>query len=250
MLLVVGPAEVGQAVEVLAQHATSVVHLIPGAKTASETAANVMRFYMPELTEKRLEDLADRLPDVFAAVTRVLIFSLSGGPAEREGAIYQDDRTMAHAVVIMEHYRNVSGSQAHVVAEMRSDENLKLYLDLGITQPVPTNRMVELVVARMVAHKGRVSEFLLKLMSYRSENQLARIEKFTVSDLEEPLQRKLVNTTYDELLKNLLDHDRQLVAISKWNGDIVINPRQGSTEATYEVGHQDSLFLVGRPGKR
>ena len=146
---------------------------------------------------KNLEDLVREHRDIFAKVTRAVILEVSPTDSglEQEDVIHQDDAELSYAIVLRDLYRELFEIDLHIAAEMRADVNLHLYHDIGIVQPIPINRIIELILARMVFHRGLVSEFFLKAMSYRPDNYKVRLEKQSVATLSEKLNEKLVGTT-------------------------------------------------------
>ena len=132
---------------------------------------------------------------------------------------------------------------------MRADVNLHLYQDIGIVQPIPINRIIELILARMVFHRGLVSEFFLKAMSYRPDNYKVRLEKHPVSTLSKKLDERLVGKTYDQVLEIFFNHPVQLLALVKVNGQIVLNPKSNSDAAAVKLEDSDSLFIVSHGEK-
>nr|VFK15431.1 MAG: TRAP transporter solute receptor, TAXI family [Candidatus Kentron sp. LPFa] len=107
---------------------------------------------LPDFSLEHLESFVCQHKSIFAEVTRAVILEVSpvDSNTEQEDVIYQDDAELSYAMVLLDLYRKLFKKNLHVVAEMRADVNLHLYHDIGIAQPIPINRLIELILARMV----------------------------------------------------------------------------------------------------
>nr|VFK64841.1 MAG: hypothetical protein BECKTUN1418D_GA0071000_12932 [Candidatus Kentron sp. TUN] len=205
---------------------------------------------LADFSLEHLESLVCKHKNIFSKVTRAVILEVSpvDSGLEQEDVIYQDDAELSYAIVLLDLYRKLFGRDLHIAAEMRADVNLHLYHDIGIAQPIPINRLVELILARMVFHGGLISEFFLKTMSYRPDNRKVRLKKQSVAALSRELGEELVSKTFDEVLEIFFKHPVQLLAFVKADGEIVLNPKSNSDAATtVKLEADDSLFIFVQP---
>lgn len=206
---------------------------------------------LADFSLKDLEAFVHKHKNIFSEVTRAVILEVSpiDSNVEQENVIYQDDAELSYAIVLLDLYRKLFERDLHIAAEMRADVNLHLYHDIGIAQPIPINRLIELILARMVFHGGLISEFFLKTMSYRPDNNKVRLEKQSVITLSEKLNETLVGKTFDEAMEVFFKYPVQLLAFVKADGQIVLNPKSNSDAATAVLENGDSLFIFVKPGK-
>ncbi len=129
----------------------------------------------------------------------------------------QDDQTLRHAMILRRFAKTSfdAGEQIYIAAEMLSIDNLRLFHDVGVDQPIPTALLMEQVLMHMVFHRGLLSEFLLKSISLSPTNQRGRLARMSVTNLETVAGEELIGLTYDELLKRLIISGIQLVAIQR-----------------------------------
>ena len=238
----------------LRPYCDEVIHVSasPPSTTAADSGDTVTRFTLPDLSHAALRAIFQSHPDVFGRVTRAVLFAPGSDPQLSTGmsqdGVYEDDFVMALALAVRALYKELFAvEKLHIVAELRNDTNIDLFHDLGIQQPVPTNRIIELTLARMAYFGGRVSELLLKTLSYSRANTKARLEKRLVTDMHDDLQGALVGLGYDQLIPELLERNLQLLAIKKVDGRIIMNPAPNSDDATEALTSEDCLFVFCTP---
>jgi hypothetical protein len=237
----------------LRPYCDEVIHVSssPPSTATAGSDDTVIRFTLGDLSHAALRSLFQSHADVFGRVTRAVLFAPGYDPqltAMSQESVYEDDFVMALALAVRALYKELFAvDKLHIVAELRNDTNIDLFHDLGIQQPVPTNRIIELTLARMAYFGGRVSELLMKTLSYSRANTKARLEKRLVADMHADLQGALVGLGYDELIPELLERNLQLLAIKKVDGRIIVNPVPNSDDATEALTLEDCLFVFCTP---
>ncbi|WP_133510403.1 TAXI family TRAP transporter solute-binding subunit [Candidatus Thiosymbion oneisti] len=260
VVLLIGNNIAGKEIaEILSKRAKRVTQLIPyriksgnnggeihGIKEESNGGYTVFR------TSQQLDAQFFReYHDKFSDVTRAVILGPDRQGAETNSEIFQDDQTIMYAKVLRDVAGEVFASvkHFHILAEMRCDENLDLFLHSGIDQPVPTNTLIEHCLAQMVFNRGIVSELFLKAMSYSDANKKGRLERVSAAGLSKYVGQKICDSNYDELLDLCIDKEIQLVAIQPAKGkQIIVNPTD-SEEKSYRLNRDDFIFVFINPSE-
>ncbi len=184
-------------------------------------------------------------------ISRILIISTTYNSSIIQPSIYQDDEALSIVIKLRKYFSNQNTHNAdpiHIAAEIKDMENKELFYSVGVNQLIPTNKLTELVISRMVFHEGRVSGFIIKAMSYNDENKLVRIEKWSTRRLQEETKLELIGKNYDYILDNCLNQGIQLIAIETKNGEgkkmVSINPEYNSQAAKVGMKSDDNLFLL------
>lgn len=176
-------------------------------------------------------------------ITRIILIAPMRNPMRNQAEVYQDDETLQSITILKTYYKQ--NTMPHVMAEIRSLENLRLFHNAGIDQIVPTNKLIELSISRMVFHKGIVTEFFVKSMSYM-DNDLVRIEKWSAEKLNTKSGLDLLGENYDSILEQCFLLGIKLIAIEKnINGSktVIINPAINSQEFNEGLAINDSVFV-------
>ncbi|MES9971549.1 MAG: TAXI family TRAP transporter solute-binding subunit [Candidatus Thiodiazotropha sp.] len=255
IILVIGSSTLSfEVVEALLPHSKQIIHVVSDFQSGhdAEPQGNLIRLQSNVEKSEALLKLVTEHKDDFSQVTRAILFappikdhSIS---TDHEQGIYQDDYIMGLAISLRSMYKEYLGnSNLHILAELLDDSNIDLFHDLKIAQPIPTNRIIELTLAKMAFFNGKVSEFLFKTMSFSDKNSKARLIKIAVPDLAEEIRDKSVGKSYSTIIPVLLDHNMQLLAIKKRDGRIIINPDLASNEDTEALQDNDCLFLFTKP---
>ena len=180
-------------------------------------------------------------------VTRVIIPSSKSEKNTNDLGIYQDDYTMMLSKSVLNIYKKcecICKDNIHILAEIKDHNNMSLFHDIGITQPVPTNIFIDNMLSQMVFHGGMVSEFFLKTMDLSSNNTKARLVKLSVVQLERIVEVDVKSKVYDEILELGLTSRIQLLAIEKAScGDIILNPPINSENSKYPILEHDYLYV-------
>ncbi len=195
-------------------------------------------------------------------VTRILVLGPDQAADNKQNNVYQDDEALKTVTIINHYLTNCfthnQKSIPHIAAEIRAMDNERLFYNAGAKQLISTNKFIEQIISRMVFHRGKVSGFLVKAMSYDQSNQLVRIEKWSAQKLSSQMGQDLIGHNYDQILVNCLPAGIQLIAIecltTKGNREIIINPVIKSPESQIGLGSKDNVFLlvstkIGQVGK-
>ena len=138
-----------------------------------------------------------------------------------------------------------------IIAEMIEERNERLFLDAGVDEIIPTDKLIEKIMVQMVFNEGIVSELILKLLTRNDKGYLSNI---TVTNNSE--YKEFLGKTYDGLLKPLLEKGMQLIAINRTNNietkgiisstitdRFIINPVKES-EKNYSLRDKDRLVVL------
>lgn len=242
-ILVIGNEESTQKiVDSLERYCKKIVHLVLGKKSPSDEKDQTIKLYLSELNDRTVRENQIH----FEKITRVIILAPSRDEVSITRGIYHDDHTMILAATLIDIYKNLFQKEnIHIAAELRNIKNLQLFHAIGIVQPIPTNQLIERILAQMVFHSGVISEFFLKTMSYSKSNTKTRLEKISVAELSDDVKNRIRGNNYDIALKELLDNRMQLLAIEKLNGKIVLNPKYKSDDVYVE--DKDYLYVFTKP---
>lgn len=198
------------------------------------------------------ENFFRQYSDRLSHMTRAVILGPDRRRREKQSEIFHDDETIMHAKSLRRVAGEIfeRGSQFHILAEMRCIDNLDLFHDSGIDQPVPTTALVEECLVQMVFHKGIVSEFFLKAMSYSPKNTKGRLKRMAMTTLEGELGVPAIGMTFDQLLEACAARQMQLVSIQKSGiygaeTPLVFNPESDEKEA-YQAQKSDYVFILGQ----
>lgn len=195
------------------------------------------------------ENFLRRNAEHFAGVSRVVVLGPDRSVVRSSNAITEDDETLVLALLLKRLSREVFGrpEEAHVVAELRAVENLRLFHEAGVDQPVPAALLAEEILVQMLFHRGWVSEFFLKAMSYRETNRRGRLMRVGVSLLEAEIGAPIVGKSFDDLVSLLLANGWALLAVQRAGAvegseRFVINPAPSADD---RVRGDDFLFVLG-----
>ncbi len=243
LILLVGEEQAYEGIlPTIARHCKKVVILSSEATTLT-LPRNVTHHVLP--STDRFERWVSGNREDFEGVKRALILAPSvTGDENSEAAVYQDDITLVWAIQLRQGFLQEFNQKIHIVAEMRADDNLELFHDIGIPQPIPVNRMLEIIAGRMVYHRGSVSEFILKLLSYEMKNQRARLEKVAVGCPS--LNVELKGLTLFQAQAKLLDSTPpvQFVAVMRASGEFVVFPGTKEQRDKTVLDRGDALFVI------
>ncbi len=228
-IMVIGNIEMAKLImETIAPFCESLYYITTEKTKTSDPACAYKTIPSESFEDKFIENNKDLLNKI----TRVIILAPERKGDEEEHAVYLDDQTMMVAKKLLSQFKKgLNKSSLHILAEMRHENNLNLFHDIGISQPVPTNQLIELILAQMIFHEGLVSEFFLKAMSYSSENKKACLEKWSSFKLQK-IMGDVIGNDYDSILEKCLNKNIQLLAIEKQDGKIVLNPTKKSEKGT------------------
>lgn len=226
----------------IANYCEKIVCISLGERTdVKENGKNIL-ISANEFNDQVVEENRMHLEDITRAV--ILAPKLIGTTVQQ--GIYFDDHTMMLATNLLDIYKSMFNiDPLHIIAELRNVKNLELFHDIGIAQAVPTNQLVQSILAQMVFHSGIVSEFFLKSMSYANTNKKACLEKLAVSKLSEEIQKQIRGYSYDTVIKELFQFNIQLLAIEKSDGRRIINPKYGNQDINVE--DDDFLYAFIKP---
>ena len=185
-------------------------------------------------------------------ITRILVLSRDHQDAKLQDSIYHDDDTLNLVTIIRNGFlTDLKIPPPHVAAEIRNLKNKNLFEQLHINQVIPTNKLVELNLSRMVFHHGRVSGLLLKSMSYSNDNRIARIRKNSAKMLSDSIGVNLIGENYDTILLAALEKGIQLIGIESVESGgvkkLIINPQMDHPDARVGLNENDCLFYFERP---
>ena len=185
-------------------------------------------------------------------ITRILVLSSDHQNTNFDDSIYHDDETLHFVTAISNIFStNLKLDLPHIAAEIRNLKNKDLFEQLNIKQVIPTNKLVELNLSRMVFHHGRVSGLLLKSMDNDKSNRKARIKKNDAKTLSKSIAIDLIGKNYDFILLNALDKGIQLIGIETTDSNnkkkLIINPQAGHPDAEVCLKETDCLFYFERP---
>jgi len=263
-VLIIGNGWVGTDIaDVLALRAKEVLQLVVGGADDKDRPVGENEYRWIEekhgnvtlvRTSGRLdEDFYREFADRLSQMTRAVILGPDRRGREKQPEVFHDDETIMHAKALRRVAGEVfaSGNHFHILAEMRCIENLELFHDSGIDQPVPTTALVEECLVQMIFHRGVVSEFFLKAMSYSAKNNKGRLKRIALSTMEEILGVDVIGKTFDQLLVECAQKHVQLLAIQKLGGGdgdefpLVFNPAYGSNDQYLTKGG-DYAFILGQ----
>ena len=259
VVLMIGNSWAGdETAGVLAKRAKEVIQLIPEVKLTcpdehpieEKHDGNITILRTPlEADENFYREHADR----FGSVTRAVILGPDRNQNATESEIFQDDGTIMHAKTLKRVAPGVFAEvdSFHILAEMRCIDNLDLFQHSGIDQPVPTTKLIEQCLAQMVFHRGVVSEFLLKAMSYSPSNKKGRLKRMSARALVARLGEEVIGSTFDALLNRCMGHRIQLVGIQPTTAEglpcpLIVNPFKPE-ERGYQLDHDDFVFVFVKP---
>ncbi len=257
-VLIIGNGWVGDEIsEVLALRSKEVIQLV----VSSQHSGDSDDFGWEEekfgnvtvvKTRGRLdEDFYRQFADRLSQINRAVILGPDRKGREKQSEIFHDDETIMHAKALRRVANEVfeSGRHFHILAEMRCIDNLELFHDSGIDQPVPTTSLVEECLVQMIFHRGVVSEFFLKAMSYSPKNNKGRLKRVALNTLEEDHKIEVIGKNFDQLLEECAKEGIQLLAIQKSGGEgahdfpLVFNPK---SKTAYLTCKGDYAFILGQ----
>lgn len=255
IILVIGESILAfNVVAALLPHSSKIIHVVPDSQNIHDDITHRKLIRLQSNIEKKdsfLELITNYIND-FKSVTRAIIFAPPTKNSSKyttyEQDIYQDDYVMGLAMTLRTLYKDdIDNRNIHILAELLNDSNIELFHDLKIAQPIPTNRIIELTLAKTAFFNGKVSEFLFKTMSFSDANNKARLDKIAISTLAEETKREVIGQHYNSIIPRLLDNNIQLLAIKKRDGRIIINPDINSNENTEKLQHNDCLYVFTKP---
>lgn len=194
-------------------------------------------------TESLDEIFIDKYKDRLKQVTRAMILTPKMEYSGTDRSIYQDDKTLLIAKDIKQIF-STSGlnKEIHIIAEIRNSDNLNLFHDIGISQPIATNLFIDRVLANMAFFGGRVSEFFIKCMGYDDNNKV-HLVKLCSKDLQQFYSVNAKDNHYDSLSALLMPLGVQLMAIEiQESGEIILNPKLDSEDSFYKFADEDSIY--------
>jgi len=241
VLLIVGYSEiVDTLIQKISPHCQQIIHVIV---QETESPPVIQGDLVTIYTDSLELCFGKKYSEYLHRVTRVMVLGPAHLDVSEQGVDEDDDQTMMYALAIIGLYQQFfNRASIHIMAEMRKDDNLNLFHDIGIAQPIPTNGFLELIATQMSLHSGLVTEFFLKTMQL--DNHKAILRKIPVQAVAH--YTDLLNMTYDAVLEGLLSRHMQLLAIEKANGEIICNPNDATMRAN-RLQKADSLYVFASP---
>ena len=181
-------------------------------------------------------------------INRVLVLSIHESDGQNHRGVHVDDGALKIVTGINHHVQINKAKLPHIASEIREMDNRQLFYNADVDQLIPTNKLIEEVISRMVFHNGRVSGFIVKAMSYSEQNHMVRIEKWSAEKLCQEIGIDLKGKDYDEIIECCMPSGIQLIAMETTtktsNKKVIINPIIGSEDNRVGLGDNDKVYLL------
>ena len=190
---------------------------------------------LPELKGKQLD-----------GKIKVLIPSLKD-PAKSASvdAVHQDDETMALVLKL----QTLDSDKFHFIAEILCLQNLVLFKENGIQQPIPVHEFISLALTKLTLFGGEVTGLLIRLMENFFTGVLEDKSLQKISLAETGIPEKVRGKNFEEAARALMQEGIQLIAVISQaeqakETKLIVLPHRSDADYKLSIQPGDALFVI------